>query len=52
MSDYAEYYKQRADANKRLAANRLKAKQEQEERDHQAWLRLCGSVAPIGGLGE
>lgn len=52
MSSYADGIKKRTEEIKLYKSERLKAKQEEEVRSHRAWLRLCGSVSPIGGLSE
>lgn len=52
MNSYVDGLKQRSEANRIQAAERTKAKQEEEERNHRAWLRLCGSLSPIGRLSE
>lgn len=52
MSSYADGIKKRTEEIKLYKSKQLKAKQEDDARNHRAWLRLCGSVSPIGGLSE
>lgn len=45
-----KYGRSWTDEDRRRAMEKIAAEDEARRRSHAAWLRLCGSVAPIGRL--
>ena len=47
---YLEEYQARQRQMVEDRAERLRREDEEKERNHRAWLRLCGMLSPIGNL--